>query len=40
MIGFLNIDYCTASLSALPALNAGTFEAEISISRFVIKVSR
>ena len=32
MIGFLKDDYLTASLRALPALNAGTLLAGISIS--------
>ena len=31
-IGFLNTHYLTASLRALPALNAGTLEAAIVIS--------
>ena len=31
-IGFLKIHYLTASLRALPALNAGTLEAAILIS--------
>ncbi len=31
-IGFLKADYLTASLRALPALNAGTLEAAIVIS--------
>ena len=32
MIGFLKANYLTASLRALPALNAGTLEAAIVIS--------
>ena len=32
MIGFSKADYLTASLRALPALNAGTLEAAIVIS--------
>lgn len=31
-IGFFTLNYFTASLRALPALNAGTFEAAILIS--------
>lgn len=31
-IGFFTLNYLTASLRALPALNAGTFEAAILIS--------
>lgn len=32
MTGFLMLNYLTASLRALPALNAGTFDAAILIS--------
>lgn len=32
IISFYFLDYLTASLSALPALNAGTFDAAILIS--------